>query len=93
MKSLKQISEELVNKLECPDPYISHGGHWIHYSSLSGFYNDKYYDVCFRETIDSKTIEIVFTTRNPNEILELIKQIDSESQVTYTRASYEEITE
>ena len=93
MKNFKQISEELAKKLGNEEPFFGKPSEsFIHYSSLSGTYKDRYYDVYFKESESYKEIEIARTTENPDEIFKLIKKIEPKAQVSLTRITYEVVT-
>ena len=78
MKSIEQIAKEFIKefKKNNKDITVYVGSNWIFYNAISGFYNDSYFDVYFRVSEDYNEIEISHTTKNLDNILLIIRNIE-----------------
>lgn len=96
---LKELTEKFKEYLkeeeeEYEDYNPSQSKNWLFYDSISGFFNDSYFCVCFRQSPKSEyIIEIYHTTDYPEEILRIIKNIEPNAKVTYTKTQSIELTE
>lgn len=90
MKTIQQIAKEFQEVVK-GNLYNSHD--FIFYNAISGFYNDKYFDVYFRVTKNSKQIEISENTRNVEEIASIIKKIEPLEEITtiISKITYETV--
>ena len=94
MKRLKTIAKELTEILKPSNHFVNNTGNWVFYCTIMGHYNNKYYDICLSKyKNNNKEIEIAHTTKDPKEILEMIKEIEPKAKVTYTQTTYKEVTE
>lgn len=83
MKNLKQINKELIKALPSDTDILTHAKGWLFYSHLTGFYSDRYFDICISKDIDGiEEIKIGGSTKDQPFFVELIKGIEPLSKIT-----------
>jgi len=88
MKNLKQIADELSDRLTDSHPYESEDdGNWIYYNNLSGYYNNNLVTVTFKHhRIDPKgEIVVKVGCGDTDEVIDLLKDIEHNQELTVER--------
>jgi hypothetical protein len=85
MKKLQLIVDEVKAKLPKNTDEYTNNKNWKLYKCFTGYINDDYFSLYFRETIKGSTcIEIAHTTTNPDYFIKLIKDIEPKAVINYS---------
>lgn len=71
---LHEAAEKLISKVKDADDYFPQNDFFRYYRAISGWINDKYLDVYFRDIEDEGMIEIAFTTKCKEEVREILSE-------------------
>jgi len=88
MKTFKQIAHELAGRLDSASHYESEdSSSWVYYNNLSGWIDNKLVMVTFQHHRVDKKGEIVISQgcSDPDEVIDLLKDIEHNQELTVER--------
>jgi len=87
MKDIKTIALELKDKI-LPNKKVytqENTEAWVYYISLSGYYNDVYFNIDLMHHVGGLTaIKSAHTTEDHQMFIDMIKEIEPEAKIQYT---------
>lgn len=84
---LKELAGKFQERFSNIKPYIGVSDTLSYYSSLSGHTDEGYINVTFIETLDGvQKIELAHTTDNHERIIAILKELNPECTIHYTKA-------
>ena len=95
MKTIETIAKEFIKKVkDCDLEIYENYKDWKFYNSICGYNkHGEYFDVYIRETKDGvRIVDIAHTTENPQDIINILKKIESNQEITYTETTKREMT-
>ena len=92
VKKLQDLVDKLKLKLDISQHHKSNNDAWDFYNILIGRYNDNSFMITVSRVYNESSIEISHTTKNPLVLIEMIREIDKDTPITYTEVIYNEVT-